>query len=233
MEGGHLVVQDLDGMPSASRAWVMWSNILLENASCVTFSGLFAEAEASDGSTDIGSSAYIHLDYSIDDGVTWVPLLHFAAAVGVFRPDRNLDGRGDASERALNGTGYLYSAVSQPLQGAAAISLRLSVAMYYNDEDAAFDKFNLRASSCSDPDTPLPPLQSDHLAKPILFFESFDTKARMVSSPRFTSTGSDYFGLTGGIVSDFGSNPTPSTIKESTGIAESFWYQVFSLCLAC
>ena len=214
-------MQDIDSAPGfalGEAVTVTWHNISLDGAACVTFSGLFAEAMASDGKTDIDSDDYIHVDYSIDGGATWVPLLYFQSSSldinGVFRLDRDLDGQGDLTERALNDTAYRYSAVSQPLNGASTLALRLSVLLTANDEDAGFDTFGLVASSCV-------ALTTNVDLGPILFFESFDTKAAMVVSPGFASSdsGSNYFGLTGrtGTVRDFGGSSTLPRLQTYRG----------------
>jgi len=151
MDGGHLVMEDVDAAPgiSSKAVSITWTDIALGSASCVTFSGLFAAGE---GKVDFDD--YIHVDYSTDAGVRWEPLVHFEGAGftggnanqpanGFFYPDLDLDGEGDASEAVLSDTAVKYSAVSQPLNGASAVSLRLSVQVDSGDENAGMDTFTL------------------------------------------------------------------------------------------
>jgi hypothetical protein len=158
MDGAHLVMQDVNGIPGFSNTVsVIWPNIALGAAECVTFSGLFAEAKAADARPDIDLADYIFIDYSLDEGENWEKLLHFRGASfsstsgpfnGLFYPDRDFDGQGDEEERALNDTAWSYSAVSNPLNGATELWLRLTVLVEAGDEDVGLDSFSLQASPC-------------------------------------------------------------------------------------
>ena len=251
MDGGHLVMEDLrnvDTVNPDNAVAVTWNTISTGGAACVSFSGLFAEAEAGDNKPDIDTSDYIHVDYSIDNGVTWVPLLHFEGAAftsstsnGFFHPDLDFDGEGDVSERALNGTAWSYSAVSQPLNGASVLSLRLSVQVNAGDEDAGFDTFALAASSCSAatptggvtttvaaspttvaaspttvaassttvPTTATTSAASTTAAAIVLslslpLLEPFNNRSQMTLSHNFGGDKENYFGISNGDQSDFG-----------------------------
>ena len=231
-------MEDVDAAPGVtdSAVSVTWGNISTGGAACVNFSGLFAEATATNGDADIDKPDYIHVDYSIDNGVTWVPLLHFEGAGfgpgsttnGVFRLDRDLDGEGDASERALNSTAWLYSAVSQPLNGASVLSLRLEVRVDSGDEDAAVDTFSLAASSCAIASptamtttmaastttvaasvttvtTGAASTTAAAIALSLPLLEPFNDRSQMTLSHEFDGDGGlDYFGISNGDQSDFG-----------------------------
>ena len=243
MDGSHLVMQDIDSAPgftTGEAVTVTWNNIPLDGAACVTFSGLFAGAKGVIDNTD-----YIHVDYSKDIEGTWVPLLHFEGAdlslgqfSGVFRLDRDLDGDGDLTERALNDTAWLYSAVSQPLNGAPTLALRLSVSLDSADESVGLDTFRLVASSCTAPSTPAetfttpvtPRLSTSTVAStsvnlettsrvPVMlslpFMEDFNSSAQMTLSHGFSSDGIiDYFGIENGNNSDFGIGSAPPLLYE-------------------
>ena len=140
-------MEDVDAAPgiSSKAVSITWTDIALGSAPCVTFSGLFAAAQGK-----IDKDDYIHVDYSIDAGEMWVPLVHFEGADlpsngfnGNFRLNGDFDGEGDASEATLSDTAAMYSAVSQPLNGASALSLRLSVQVESGDEYAGLDTFAL------------------------------------------------------------------------------------------
>ena len=164
-----------------------------------------------------------------------MPLLHFEGADfisasdhvnGVFRLDRDLDGEGDLTERALNDTAWLYLAVSQPLNETSTLALRLSASLDSANEDAGFDTFQLVGSSCPDPSTPVETstmlatssmsptstsvkVQTISLAPVLPFVELFDSSAQMTLSHSFAGDSRDnYFGIANGDNSDFGQGST-------------------------
>ena len=174
MEGAHLAMQDLNGLSNiGDMVSVTWPNIAIGGAECVSFSGLFAENRAADAN-DIDAIDYIYVDYSLDNGESWSKLLHFQGASfgpdgvnnGLFYPDLDFDGEGDVSERPLNDTAWSYSAVSQPLNGASVLSLRLTARVEAGDEDAGMDSFRLMAAGC--------PLVESRQRRRVLFEEGFE-----------------------------------------------------------
>ena len=140
MSGSHLVAEDVDRLPGVTDGvTVTWNQINLRGSRCITFSGLFAEADGT-GSGSIDPSDFILVEYRLGGAGNWTPLLRFEGLPQQFNTFFYLSG--NETDR-LGGEAKEYSATIDNARGAAYLDLRLQIMVTSQDEDAGVDSFML------------------------------------------------------------------------------------------
>ncbi len=139
-DGQFLAAQDLDGEGGPTTVQTTWSNLDIAGLSNLSFSGLFAEDDSSDGNEDWDANSSVLLEYSIDGGA-FQSLLAFEAAGGTNTEpleDTDFDGIGDGT--ALTPDAQTFS---KAIAGSgSSLDLRLTISgLDAGDEDIAVDSF--------------------------------------------------------------------------------------------
>eukprot|EP00045_Choanoeca_perplexa_P013021 m.145097 g.145097 ORF g.145097 m.145097 type:complete len:1112 (+) comp16213_c0_seq5:51-3386(+) len=152
MDGSRLVAEDSNKVAGASNgASVTWVNINLQGRKCVSFSGLFAEATASNGNNDIDIDDVVRVEYQLAGASSWTTLLEFAGnqeTNGLFQLKD-----GTASD-VLGEVAKIFTAEISDVGEANTLSLRLFISLNAGDEDIAVDSFRL--TPCEDGSTGSP-----------------------------------------------------------------------------
>jgi hypothetical protein len=194
-------LENANGAAHASPTITITWNVTLPRADCFRFSGLFAQAD-----DEIDSHDFLVVEYRRQGASSWTPILEFL-------PDSE-DRFRLANEAVLLPAARLFTAELSGLNSIRLLKVRLRVSLDARNADVAVDAFLLE--TCQPMALTTAPLALTSTmavvstSKPtpaprIVFFESFDTSAAMSLSPVFNEDqGGDYFGLTGGTVSDFG-----------------------------
>ncbi len=136
----YFAVQDLDGEGAASTQTLSFSDIDIAGAINLSFSALFAEDDASDGSEDWDLSDSVIIQYQIDGG-GFQNLLAFESVPdgdafnAVPAEDADFDGDGDGAE--LTST---FAAFSSAIAGTgSSLDLDITFSLNSGDEDIAID----------------------------------------------------------------------------------------------
>ena len=176
----YFAAMDINGEGAASLQTLTFSGININGQNGLTFKGLFAEDDSSDGSEDWDANDFVHVDYQID-GNGYQNLLHFEGTGTNTEPqvDSDFDGVGDGA--ALTPT---FTEFSAAINGTGSVlDLRITIRLEAGDEDVAFDDISVENGSGS-----------------ALLTEDFETAAvsYTTSTPEFSDGSGDFFLRTDG-----------------------------------
>ena len=147
--------QDLDGDGFTNPATLTIAGIDIAGVTDLSFTGLFAEDDASDGGEDADgpgiSDDLLHLDYSIDGGA-FRPLVWFENDGSDFNSpffrDADFDGVGEGAE--LTDT---LAAFTAAIAGTGStLDLRFTAQLDLADEDFAIDQFQIFGNAAAAPE---------------------------------------------------------------------------------
>ncbi|MEL7122251.1 MAG: Calx-beta domain-containing protein [Bacteroidota bacterium] len=143
----YFAAQNTDGSSCGSVSYTLsWSSIDVKGFTGLTFSGLFAEDDASDGLEDWDDNSEVIVEAKLDNAVGYTRLITFAASGGTDsdpRVDTNSDNIGDGT--ALTSTLSNFSA-SIPGTG-NFLDLRITISnLSADDEDISFDDIKIEGT---------------------------------------------------------------------------------------
>ena len=146
--GQFLAAQDLDGEGGPTEVQIEWSNLDITGLENLSFSGLFAEDDSTDGDEDWDANSSVLIEYAIDGG-SYVPLLVFEAVGGTNSEpaeDTNFDGIGDGDNLKPDAAEY-----NKSIPGiGSTLSLRLTISnLDAGDEDIAIDDIRITGTPAS------------------------------------------------------------------------------------
>ena len=151
--------QDTDGdNPGLTTVTITFSPINISGYTSLSFSGLFAEDDASDGAQDWDADALVFVEAQIDGG-GWTKILQFASQGATnTEPGLDADFNGVRDGAALTGA---FASFSNSIAGTGSLlELRLQVVfLEAGDEDIAFDLLKVEgvetSGGCTDVTAPV------------------------------------------------------------------------------
>ncbi len=202
----YFAAQDLDGEGGPDVVSLDITGIDIAGYTDLSFSGLFAEDDSSDGSEDWDEDASVTIEAQIDGG-GYVSILQFAETAGSAfntEPGLDIDFDGFADSTALTAAFARFNAL---ITGTGSVlDLRITVTnLNAGDEDIAFDDFMIEGTPAS--------------VEVSVLDETFDNALGFTTNTAFFSDGGfDYFGISDGAgTGDFGGDETPRGLKDYTG----------------
>ncbi len=181
--------QDLDGEGASSTLTVTFAGIDITGFTNLSFSGLFAEDDASNGDEDWDAADIAFVEVSIDGGA-WTKVMQFAANGGT-NTEPGLDTDFDGVQDGTSLTDVLTK-FSAPVTGTGtSLDIRITMTLNSGDEDIAFDLLQLSGDAGS----------TGPVTTTALIMESFETdgnNTRYTASEVCTDNSGDFFTRTDG-----------------------------------
>ncbi len=158
--GFFFAAQDTDGdNPGLTTVTITFSPVNINGYTSLSFSGLFAEDDASDGAQDWDNDALVFVEARIDGGA-WAKVLQFAPQQGTFNTEPGLDADFDGLRDGAALTGSFASFGNSIAGTGSLLELRLQVVfLEAGDEDIAFDLLTVKGvetgGGCTDVSAPV------------------------------------------------------------------------------